>query len=50
METSELVKALTGPFAAGFVVQRIVEILDTYTTARSPTRAGRSSPSVWGQW
>jgi hypothetical protein len=29
----ELVKVLTVPFAAGFVVQRVVEILDTYTTS-----------------
>jgi hypothetical protein len=34
METSDLVKALTAPCAAGFVVQRMVEILDTYTTAK----------------
>jgi hypothetical protein len=30
----ELVKALTVLFAAGFVVQRLVEILDAYTTAK----------------
>jgi hypothetical protein len=34
MATEDLVKALTVPFAAGFVVQRAVEILDTYTTAK----------------
>jgi len=34
MEMSEIIKALTVPFAAGFVVQRVVEILDTYTTAK----------------
>jgi len=34
MESTELVKALVVPFAAGFVVQRVVEILDTYTTAK----------------
>ena len=34
MDLTKLVQALTVPFAAGFVVQRIVEILDTYTTAK----------------
>ena len=34
MDSGELVKGLTVPFAAGFVVQRVVEILDTYTTAK----------------
>jgi hypothetical protein len=34
MDVSDLVQTLTVPFAAGFVVQRFVEILDTYTTAR----------------
>jgi hypothetical protein len=29
-----LVQTLTVSFAAGFVVQRVVEILDTYTTAK----------------
>ncbi len=30
----DLIKALTVPFVAGLVVQRLVEILDTYTTAK----------------
>jgi len=30
----DLIKALTVPFVAGLVVQRVVEILDTYTTAK----------------
>jgi len=34
MDVSDLVQTLTVPFAAGFVVQRFVEILDTYTTAK----------------
>jgi hypothetical protein len=34
MDGMEMVKALTVPLAAGFVVQRVVEILDTYTTAK----------------
>jgi hypothetical protein len=34
MDISDLVQTLTVPFAAGFVVQRFVEILDTYTTAK----------------
>jgi predicted Na+-dependent transporter len=31
---NSIVQTLTVPFAAGFVVQRFVEILDTYTTAK----------------
>jgi hypothetical protein len=34
MDNNSIVQTLTAPFAAGFVVQRVVEILDTYTTAR----------------
>jgi hypothetical protein len=34
MMDNSIVQTLTVPFAAGFVVQRFVEILDTYTTAR----------------
>ncbi|HEY6767446.1 MAG TPA: hypothetical protein VI386_22020 [Candidatus Sulfotelmatobacter sp.] len=34
MDQLDLIKALTVPFFAGLVVQRLVEILDTYTTAK----------------
>jgi hypothetical protein len=31
---ADLVKALTVPFAAGFIVQRLLELLDPFTTAK----------------
>jgi hypothetical protein len=34
METRDLIKALTVPFVAGFIVQRFLEILDTCTTSK----------------
>jgi hypothetical protein len=34
MNIDDLIKALTAPFAAGFVVQRLLEILDPFTFAK----------------